>query len=627
MLVAFLFLRAGLEGPYYWFTGEERPVREQPIDPAVLFNQALDSLFIEYDQELLAQIHPASDGADAWADSFMATLTLEEKIGQLFITNLSSSTSDRARRAALEAVQDNKVGGFLVSRAMDPQDVHEMTTLLQDESTVPLFFAADYERGVGRFSNNLTEWPSNMGLGATRDPLFAAAAGRLTAIEGRAVGVNMVFAPVVDVNNNPDNPTINIRSYGEDPELVGVMAKMFVNEAQELGMLTTLKHFPGHGNSEVDSHSRMGKIYGDRNSLNEIELYPYRVVFNEPMNPTAVMTAHLWTPAFDEEPLPATFSKNVLNDLLRDTLRFDGLIITDDVKMGALQNDYSLEERVVNPLLAGADIVLTPRDLERSIEVVKDAVEDGKVSEEMLERSVRRILMAKASSGLHRARSVDKPVLDYLLSSPRGERLAQKAADKAVTLLQNDDLLPLEPNQNVALVQLANIRSSPSIDAAMDLFADMVSDSVEVEEARLGMEPGDREISDVMDMVEDADAIVVAMYLRLRAGRGEAGLYPDQEDVVDQLVAMDKPIVLITLGNPYAITPYPDAEALLVAYEQSLASVRSTANILSGAHEPAGKLPITVGQFAFGSGLNQTLPPQNLALDDKPRAASSTAMR
>ena len=607
--------------------GEERSIEEILPDPSMLFNQALDSLFIEYDSQLLSQITPDPTGAGQWADSLMATLTLEEKIGQLFITNLSSSTSNEARERALEAVQDNKVGGFLVSRAMDPRNVHEMTSLLQEASNVPLFFAADYERGVGRFSNNLTEWPSNMGLGATRDPLFAAAAGRLTAIEGRAVGVNMVFAPVVDVNNNPDNPTINIRSYGEDPELVGVMAKMFVNEAQELGMLTTLKHFPGHGNSEVDSHSRMGKIYGDRNSMNEIELYPYRMVFNEPMKPTAVMSAHLWTPAFDEEPLPATFSRNVLNDLLRDTLRFDGLIITDDVKMGALQNDYSLEERVVNPLLAGADIVLTPRDLEKSIEVVREAVEDGKVSEEMLERSVRRILMAKAASGLHRTRSIDEPVLDYLLSSPRGERLAQKAADKAVTLLQNDGMLPLKADQSIALVQLKNIGNSQSIDAAMDLFADMVSDSAEVEDIRLGREPSRSDVRDLMDSAEEADAIVVAMYLRLVAGRGDAGLFPEQEEVLEDLVALDKPITLITLGNPYAITPYPDAEALLVAYEQSLASVRSTASILSGAKDPYGKLPITVGQFSFGSGLNQTLPPQNLALENQPETTQSNLVR
>ena len=620
----FLFLRAGILGPYKWVTGEERPVTTDSLDAVSAFEDALDDLFIDYDKNVVSLINADSIGARMWADSMVSALTLEEKIGQLFIANLSSSTSSRARNDALEAVQDNKVGGFLVSRAMDPQDVHEMTSLLQSESNVPLFFAADYERGVGRFSNNLTEMPSNMGLGATRDPLFAAAAGRLTAIEGRAVGVNMVFAPVVDVNNNPENPTINIRSYGEDPELVGLMAKKFVSQAQALGMLTTLKHFPGHGNSEVDSHSRMGTIYGDRTSLNEIELYPYRLVFSEPVQPSAVMSAHLWSPAFDSEPLPATFSRNLLQNLLRDSLSFNGLIITDDVKMGALQNDYSLEERVVNPLLAGADIVLTPRDLERSIEVVKDAVEDGTVTMEALNRSVHRILMTKASSGLHQTRSIDKPLLDYLLAAPRGERLAQAAADRAVTLLQNDNLLPLDTGKKIALVQLANIRNSPSIEAAMDLFSELVTDSLVVEESRVGMTPGDREISQLMDEVEEADAVIVVMYLRLRAGRGEAGLYEEQEELLDDLVGMDKPVVVVTLGNPYAIMPYSDAEALLVAYEQSMASVRSVASIISGVQDPGGKLPITVGQFAYGSGLEKTRPNIQLALDEADNSPSAS---
>ena len=187
LIVAVLFIRAVILGPYEWVTGEERPlVKPDTLDAAAIFQQALDSLFVEYDPEVLANINPDSSGAIAWVDSMMGVLTMEEMIGQLFITNLSSRTSDQARRNAIEAVRENKVGGFLVSRAMPPQDVYEMTALLQEESNVPLFFAADYERGVGRFSNNLTEWPSNMGLGATRDPLFAAAAGRLTAIEGRA---------------------------------------------------------------------------------------------------------------------------------------------------------------------------------------------------------------------------------------------------------------------------------------------------------------------------------------------------------------------------------------------------------------------------------------------------------
>lgn len=447
-----------------------------------------------------------------------------------------------------------------------------------------------------------------MGLGATRDPLFAAAAGRLTAMEGRAVGVNMVLAPVVDVNNNPQNPIINIRSYGEDPQLVGLMATSFVQGAQELGMHTTLKHFPGHGNTSVDTHTRMGTISGDRTSLDEIELYPYRVVFNERIKPSAVMSAHLWTPAFDHEPLPATFSRNVLHHLLRDTLRFDGLIVTDDLEMGALEEDYTFAERTLNPLLAGADIVLTKGDFQRSIRAVKEAVDNGEVSEAALDRSVRRILEAKAHAGLHNRRSVAKPVLDYLLALPRGEALAQAAADKAVTLLKNETMLPLKADQKIALVQLTNTRNSESIEAAMDLFAETLGRSVSVTDNRLESRFSSSDERNVTKAVEEAEGIVIALYLRLRSGRGEAGLYPEQDVIVRELVNLDKPVTLITLGNPYAVTDFTDAEALLVAYEQSLASVRSMTRVILGEHYPSGRLPITVGPFAYGSGLDYIRP-------------------
>ena len=610
-----ILFRAGCASVSSWLSGEVRSAT--PVDSLVAefdFERDLNALFYEYDSEVLQLLKPDSTRASAWADSMLAEMTLDQKIGQLFIIRLSSSSA-RAQRDALRAVDRFHVGGFLVSRALDPRDVYEMSRELQDESTLPLFFTADYERGVGGFSNNLTEWPSNMGIGATRDPVFAAAAGRLTAIEGRAIGVNMVLAPVVDVNNNPENPIINIRSYGEDPRLVGLMAARFVKEAQELGMLTTLKHFPGHGNTSVDTHTSMGTIYGDRTSLDAIELYPYRFALEEPVKPSAVMSAHLWIPAFDTEPLPATFSRNVLQHLLRDTLRFDGLIVTDDVEMGALQQEYSLAERTVNPLLAGADLVLTTSALERSVRTLREAVRDGDVPEELLDKSVRRILTAKADAGLHNRRYVSRPVLEYLLAVPRGEPLAQKAADKAVTLLKNDQLLPLDRTQRVALVQVTNTRNSESIEAAMDLFADGLKTRLSVNESRLDNSFSEDEQEDVLERVDAADVIVVVLYMRLRSGRGEAGLYPDQEFVVEKLVEMDKPVVLLTLGNPYAVTPFADSEALLVAYEQSQVSVRTMSRILLGEQHPSGQLPITVGPFAFGSGLNE-IRPEKLALSD-----------
>lgn len=617
LITTFVLLRAGCFSPDSWLVEDERPRNNEAN--AVLaseFTLALDSLFYDYDQEVLNLLKPDPNGAQEWVDSMMETMTLDEKIGQLFIINLDAN-SKRGRDQALEAVDKFKVGGFIVSRAMDPVDVYEQTRKLQEESGLPLFFTADYERGVGRHSNNLTEMPSNMGLGATRDPVFAAAAGRLTAIEGKAVGVNMVLAPVVDVNNNPANPIINIRSYSEDPELVGQMASSFVAEAQALGMLTTLKHFPGHGNTSVDTHSQMGTIHGNHKELDEIELYPYRFVFQREVKPSAVMSAHLWIPAYDEEPLPATFSRNVLHNLLRDSLSFNGLVITDDVRMGALTENFSFEERTVNPLLAGADMVLTKSDFRRSVRSVRDAVSNGQVSEAMLNRSVRRVLEAKALAGLHKKRFVEKPILDYLLALPRGEPLAQAAADKAVTLLKNDTVLPFDASQKVAIVQITNRRNSPSIRAAMDLFADSLASRLDVvTDTRFEGDPSNSRVNDLVDDIETADAVVVVLYLRLSSGSGKPGLMDDQEVLVEKLVEMDKPMALLTLGNPYAVMPFEESEALLIAYEQSMASVRSLSKILTGEQYPSGKLPISVGPYAYGSGLTETRPPEAIALSD-----------
>jgi beta-N-acetylhexosaminidase len=221
---------------------------------------------------------------------------------------------------------------------------------------------------------------------------------------------------------------------------------------------------------------------------------------------------------------------------------------------------------------------------------------------------VRRILEAKARAGLHNDRAVSRPVLDYLLALPRGEPLAQAAADKAVTLLKNDGMLPLNPNQKAAVVQLTNTANSESIEAAMDLFTGTLRRVLTVSDSRLGSRFSQREVREVRDRVREADALVIVLYLRLSSGRGDAGLYAEQEELVDELIAMGKPVTVITLGNPYAVTPYTDADALMVAYEQSFASVRTLTRIVLGEHHPSGRLPITVGPFAYGSGLDYIQP-------------------
>lgn len=585
-----------------------------PSRPAILADSAsamlataapADTLFAAYDAATLDALRPDTIGAAAWVDATLAALTLEEKIGQLFIVDLPAprplgSVGEEALRAASEV----GVGGFLVKRILGPPEVARQTRQLQEAAAVPLLFAADYERGAGRFLNPFTELPSNMALGATRQPELAAAAGRLTAIESRAVGVNLLFAPVVDVNNNPANPIINIRAYGGRPRLVAQMAEGFVEGAARGGLLTTLKHFPGHGNTATDSHAQMGVVESDAAQLDSIELAPYRRLLGRSASappPAAVMTAHLWIRALDAEPLPATFSERALTRLLRDEMDFGGLVITDDVKMGALHNDFALAERVLRPLEAGADIVLTPEDLPAAIQAVKDAVERGRLSEERLDASVRRVLAAKARAGLHRQRVPPKALLQRLLEKPRGQAVADAIASEAATLLHTSSVLPLAEDRRALLVQLSNYTDSESIGAAMNLLEEKL-DGGALAEVRFDTEPSAAARQQTLAAAREAEVVVLALYLRLTTGRGEAGLFREQTRLARALAEGETPVVLAVFGNPYAVAAFPEAAAQLVLYDQTLASVRAAAAILAGEAPPRGRLPIRAGAYDYGAG-------------------------
>lgn len=544
-----------------------------------------------------------TSGAHVWVDSLMGALTLDEKIGQLFIVHLETTGNGALRRESVQGVEAHHVGGFLVPRLLAPEQVVRHTDRLQRAANVPLFMAADYERGVGRFNNPFTELPSNMAIGATRDTVLAAAAGRLTAIEARALGVNLVFAPVVDVNNNPQNPIINIRSYGGEPELVGRMAAAFVREAESYGLMTTLKHFPGHGDTDVDSHSRMGVIQGDRASLERIELHPYRVVLDDRPHSTAVMSAHLWIEALEPDPLPATFSPRILTDLLREEMGFEGIVITDDIRMGALQTTYALQERILRPLEAGANVILTPASIEQAIRVVRDGIASGRLSRERIDSSVRRILRAKAAAGLHRNRLPDEERFGALSRQPLGSAIAQAIADRSITLLKTAPQLPLRPaEQAIRIVHLTNYQDAESIEAAMERLDGLLDVG---ESERYDEDPSPREIEGLVGQAKDVDLLVVALYLRLQAGRGEAGLLPRQTELVRELLALETAVVLVTYGNPYAASDFQEADAILVAYDQSLETIGASAGVLLGRQDAPGRLPIVVEPFAFGSGIDR----------------------
>ncbi|PSQ98412.1 MAG: hypothetical protein BRD48_07485 [Bacteroidetes bacterium QS_9_68_14] len=414
-----------------------------------------------------------------------------------------------------------------------------------------------------------------------------------------------MFAPVVDVNNNPANPIINIRSYGGRGGLVGRMGAAYVRGASGFGMLTTLKHFPGHGDVSTDTHAEMATVTGSRAELDATELKPYRMILDqEGPQSAAVMGAHLWAQAFNEEPTPATFSREVLSSLLREEMGFGGLVATDDVEMGALRSDYPMRERVVRPLSAGADVVLTPGDLGAAIQAVVAAVREGELARAEIDDSVRRVLRAKAEAGLHRAPRVpSKDVLGYLREEPRGQALADSIAAGSITLLEKGSALPLSEESNAVLIQLSNYKESESIDAAMDTLAERLEPVMQDTTRFAGRRLAASSTEQTMEAVQHADAVVLALHLRLATGRGAAGLFEEQRSFVEKLLAQSgTPVVLVTLGNPYAAGTYAGADAIVVAYDQTIASVRAVAGVLKGEQPAPGRLPIPVGPYDFGAG-------------------------
>ena len=414
--------------------------------------------------------------ARRWVERTLKRLTLEEKVGQLLMVPyfgaFSNNESEEFARLSRQ-VRELHVGGFVVAtRPRKPSGIEltgvyalaRLTNRLQQLARTPLLVAGDFERGASFRVHPTTVFPHNMAVGATGDPKYAEALGRAAAIEARALGVHWVLAPVADVNNNPENPVINIRSFGEDPEQVAAMVAAFVRGCEENGALCTAKHFPGHGDTATDSHLSLPVITVDRARLDAVELAPFRAAIAAGVS--TIMPGHLIVPALEPDPqLPATFSSALLTDLLRRELGFDGLIITDAMAMNAIAENYWAGEAAVRAVEAGVDVILMSPQPEVAFAALKRAVESGRLTQTRLDESVRRILEAKARLNLHRSTQVELNRLEAVLASPEFEQQALEAADRGITLLRDDaGLLPLDstrPRRGFLLLLAADANAFP----------------------------------------------------------------------------------------------------------------------------------------------------------------------
>jgi beta-N-acetylhexosaminidase len=543
---------------------------------------------------------------DATADEVLATLPLRARAAQLvmpWIAGGYAAWDEPALVRAARWVDSLGVGGIIVSIG-SPFEVAARVNLLQALAAVPLLVASDLEGGTAIRLTGGTPFPTNMGVGAAGREQDAWEMGRITALEGRAVGVHLTFSPVADVNNNPANPIINTRSFGEDPVAVGRLVAAAVRGTQEQGMLATAKHFPGHGDTGTDSHIALPVIAADWARLDSLELVPFRAAIAAGV--AAIMSAHVAMPAITGgDARAATVSPGILGGILRDSLGFEGLAVTDALDMGALVSAYGPGEAAVLALEAGADLLLQPSDPVAAVEAVIRAVETGRVSEARLDRSVRKLLAIKERLGLFGRRLVPLDSIPAVVGTRANLAVAADVAQRAVVLVR-DSLGAVDSlrarSQPVSLV-LYGDDTSPT--AGRTFAAELRRLGREPTVVRLGPTSGPASYDSARALLAAERPVVVAAAVRVSAWRGTLGL-PDSLAALIEAASRARPTTLVSLGSPYLILQTPGVQGYLLAWSAGPLTEAAAAAALTGGAPITGTLPIRLPPlYPLGHGLRR----------------------
>jgi beta-N-acetylhexosaminidase len=541
-------------------------------------------------------------------------MTLRDEVAQLvFIAFHGEAPNSRTReyRTFMRLIRETKVGGLILvnvsnGRVIAHAEPYALATFLnrmQRLTRVPLMVGGDFERGASMRVNGTTVFPHAMAFGATGEPAYARYEGEVTAREARALGVQWVYYPVADVNNNPDNPIINIRSFGENPQQVSGYVKAFIEGAhadKRNYVLATAKHFPGHGDTAVDTHLNLATIIADRAHLESTELVPFRAAIAAGVD--SIMTAHIAVPALAPPELPATLSPAILTDLLRHELGFNGLVVTDALEMGGIASGFSSGEAAVRALQAGADTLLMPADTDAAIKAVVAAVEDGRLTRQRIRDSVVKILAAKEKVGLDRKRLVDMEGISDVVNSPEANEKAQEIAEHAVTLVRNGGhMIPLAAPDRTCFVVLGEGRYSTGGQVfAQEVRKRLRSGTVVTLDSSMSLADVDADLA----KLSTCESYAVAAFASVAAYRGSAGLAGELPHVVESLTASGKPVAMIAMGNPYLLRSFPNVTAYLATYSTVQPSEVAAVRALWGEIHISGHLPVTIpGLAAYGEGI------------------------
>ena len=550
----------------------------------------------------------------AWTDSVMRSMSLREKVAQLIWPSVFgdyvSGDSPQWRRLT-QYVQQEKVGGFTISVG-SPIEVAAKLNALQSMSKVPLLVGADLEAGAGfrarggYFVPNAIDlggalvFPPEMGLGATRDTTLAYEQGRLTAQEGRALGIHIAYAPVLDVNNNPANPVINTRSYSENPELAARMGVAFIHGLQDHGMIATGKHFPGHGDTGVNSHLALPVVTVSRSRLDTVELVPFRAAVNGGVG--AIMSFHGSMPALDSSGVPGTLSPKVVTGLLRGEMGFQGIIISDAMDMRGVLDQFGADEAAKRAIAAGIDVLIQPLDVSKTIDAVIAGISEGRYTEARVDSSVRRILETKRKLGLAQSKLVDLSALRFAVGDSTDAQVARRAAEKSITLVRDSSRqVPVVDSAksvlSITIARRADLSAGSSFNAELrNRLPKLRTEFTSTEDATLNYPR-------LLAAADSADVVIVGSYVGQSWDAVSASAPEAFTSFIQTLVSRGRKPIVVAFGNPYLLQQLPWIGTYLVAWGGFPVSQVAAARALTGAAPITGRLPISIPPYVmFGAG-------------------------
>lgn len=559
---------------------------------------------------------PLTTAQRQWVDSTLASLSLRERVGQMvnvWVLGDYTNVRDSSFAEVLRWIRDDHVGGVSMSLG-SPVEVAAKVNAMQHAARVPLMVAADLEPNLGRLEGGVfdhymmdaggaTVFPNAMAVGATGRAQDAYDVGRAMAEEGRASGINVNFAPVVDVNNNPSNPVINTRSFGEDPKRVAELSAAFVKGTQDGGEAATIKHFPGHGDTDVDSHVGLPLVSATMARLDTVELVPFRAGIDA--GAALAMTAHIALPAVQgDSTTPATLAPRIITGLLRDSLHFTGLAITDAMTMGGIGKGYTTEESSVLAVKAGADVLLKPENPTTAVNAVLAAVERGEISRARIDSSVRRVLEVKARTGVAFQPYTSLEALREVVHSPEHVALAADVAKRSLTLLRDRDaLIPATPGAGRTVL----VQYMPETELrAGRVFASRIRGALRGTKVySVSPATDSATLASIAAAVHGANRVIVATYVRRIEGEGRFAIPASIAQFIDSLGARERTAV-VSFGNPYLIRQFPSAGSYLVTYGVADVIEDAAADAVLGRAPITGRVPVSLpGFFTRGDGLQR----------------------